>query len=92
MASFKNNEHLNRRGQVFIEFVFCMIIVLLMVYGLMKVMRWTGFDWAGRRIAHEERLIIGVDQNYNDRYSGPFKQVVPVFHMPEELNAVWDGH
>jgi hypothetical protein len=44
------------RGQVSLEFTFCMIIVLIMIYGVMRVFQWTGRDLAERRIAHERIL------------------------------------
>ena len=43
-------------GQVTIEFTFCMVVVMLMVYGVIMVFRWTGVDLADRRIAHEKRF------------------------------------
>jgi len=39
-----------------LEFTFCMIVLLLMMYGMMMVFRWVGLDLAERRQSHERVL------------------------------------
>jgi hypothetical protein len=34
------------RGQATIEFTFAMVIIALMIFGLIKIFRWTGMDYA----------------------------------------------
>lgn len=46
------------------EFTFCMIVALLMIYGMAMVFRWTGMDLAGRRIVYENSLFADVDPSY----------------------------
>ncbi|HQP10320.1 MAG TPA: hypothetical protein PKV41_02915 [Candidatus Omnitrophota bacterium] len=53
-----------RRGQVLIEFTFCMIVVFLMIYGLAKVFVWTGRDFAERANAHDKLLVSPIDEDY----------------------------
>jgi len=48
--------HRNGTGQALMEFSFCMIVVLLMIYGTIMVFRWTGLDLAERRAAHDRSL------------------------------------
>ena len=51
-----NHLRLTRKAQVILEFTFCMIIVLLMLFGITKVFLWTGRDFVGRSAAHDETL------------------------------------
>ena len=81
------------RGQAIVEFVFCMIIVMLMFYGLVMIFRWSGLDLAERRIAHEESLANFIDEDYTEGQEdqGPLKQLDTYFYEPEKMNAVWQG-
>jgi hypothetical protein len=67
-------------GQVIIEFTFCLIIVLLMIYGVTKVFFWAGRDLVERRKAHDELLISG---------GSPPQQIAPDFYTPVKMNAIW---
>ena len=78
-----NHLRLTSKAQVILEFTFCMIIILLMIYGVVKVFQWAGRDVAERQIAHENSLIRNV--------SDPRDQIGPVFYMPRRMNAIWDG-
>ncbi len=54
-----------KRGQAMIEFMFCMIVIFLMIYAIMMVLRWVGSDLAERRGAHDAQLRNNaVVQNY----------------------------
>ena len=46
------------------EFLFSMVIVLLMIYALIMIFRWTGLDLVGRRQAHENKLVTNINENY----------------------------
>ncbi len=70
------------KAQTTIEFTFCMIIIFLMIYGMMKVFQWSGVDLAERRIAHETVLTGG---------GGPRAQIDPHFSVPQKMNAIWTG-
>ena len=67
-------------GQVVIEFTFCLIIVLLMIYGVTKVFIWAGRDLVERRKAHDEILTSDVS---------PRQQITPDFYYPVKMNAIW---
>lgn len=80
-------------GQVIIEFTFCMIIVMLMMYSLIKIFRWTGVDLAERRIAHDVTLKSAVTRDYSASSlgDGPMGQIDTYFYSPIKINAVWRG-
>jgi len=95
-----------RMAQVIIEFVFCMIIVFLMIYAAIKIFRWTGLDLAERRKDHDALLIVPINRAYGcisyDSYgvcdapivpesTGPMKQLDPYFSKPTKMNTIWDG-
>ena len=70
------------KGQVILEFTFCMIIVLLMIYGVVKVFHWAGEDMVERRKAHDGTLRAA---------TLPVHQIDPYFYTPVKMNAIWDG-
>ena len=86
--SFRDNKCVTARavgqsgatGQVVIEFTFCLVIVLLMIYGVTKVFFWAGRDLVERRKAHDELLISD---------ASPLQQIAPDFYTPVEMNAIW---
>ncbi len=81
------------KAQVTLEFSFCMIIILLMMFSLIRIFRWTGMDLAERRKAHERELgkIVGLVEDYEFPRTGPLKQIDPYFFKPGKLDAVWEG-
>ena len=79
------------KGQVALEFTFCMIVVFLMIYGIIMILRWTGMDLAERRRAHDMRLTAPIAQDYGNPTDGPLFQVDPYFYSPIKMNAVWKG-
>ena len=44
------------KSQAIIEFTFCMIVVFLMFYAVIKIFRWSGVNLAERRKDHEAVL------------------------------------
>ncbi|MDP8213463.1 MAG: hypothetical protein P9X22_09305 [Candidatus Zapsychrus exili] len=79
-AKYKNSNS----AQIIIEFIFCMTILLLMIYGTLMIFKWTGSDLVHRRIAHDELLIGGGGV--------PLNQIDPYFYTPIKMNAVWSGN
>lgn len=75
---------LTDNAQVILEFTFCMIVILIMIYGVVKVFFWTGRDLAERRISHDEVL---TSESLNS-----LEQIDPYFYTPISMNAVWDGN
>jgi hypothetical protein len=59
-----------------------MIVILIMIYGVIKVFHWAGKDLVGRRIAHDNALVAPV---------APRDQIKPYFYEPVKMNAIWDG-
>ncbi len=82
------------KGQVIIEFTFCVIVVMLMMYGLIMIFRWTGVSMANRRIGHDSTLEVGFTRNYGSGAvgQGPLKQLDTYFFKPSKMKAVWDGN
>ena len=73
---------LTRKGQVILEFTFCMIVILIMIFGVIKVFHWTGTDIVERQTAHTTVLLEDVS---------PREQIDPFFYQPVRMNAIWDG-
>ena len=71
-----------KAGQVILEFTFCFIIVLLMIYGVAKVFFWTGKDLSSRQRAHDSVLLSGAT---------PLQQIRANFYVPERMNAIWQA-
>ena len=93
-----------KKGQVILEFTFCMIIVLLMIYGLVKIVFWSGRDLVERRKAHEKMLTGNCFFKVNicTRMFRPpggcmrcvgsaEQQIDPYFYTPIKMNAIWRG-
>ena len=66
-----------------IEFSFCMIVVVILFLGLIKVFVWSGVDLLGRRQAHDTILINGAT---------PELQIRPVFYFSTRMNAAFDSN
>ena len=70
------------KGQAILEFSFCMIVILIMFYGVIKVFHWAGRDSVERQRSHDSLLIGG--SNAKD-------QISPYYHGPTRMDAIWDG-
>ena len=87
------DERRGTQAQVLIEFTFCMIVIFLMIYALMKIFLWTGSDLSERRAAHDAALIRNdIVTSYTISRDSPLKQVDSYFYRPGRINAVWDGN
>ena len=85
MIEAKNKKRKKERGlkgQVIIEFIFCMIIVLLMIYGIMMIFKWSGADMVARRRAHETTL--------RSPTSDVLQQLDTYFYTPVKMNAIFN--
>ena len=78
-----NYSPLTQKAQVILEFTFCMIVILIMLYGIIKVFHWSGSDIVERQRAHTDVLL--------DQSSTPKEQIDPNFYAPVKMNAIWDG-
>lgn len=72
----------NNKGQSTIEFTFALIVIFFIVYGLIKVFAWGGFDLAERRWAHEKQLT---------KDASTEEQLAPDFYRPKRINSVFRG-
>jgi len=81
------------KGQVILEFCLCMFIILLMIYALIEILRWTGLDLYSRRKAHENNLRKAISEDYSASAPthGPLKQISPYFYSSRDMHAVWSG-
>ena len=80
-----------------LEFLFCMIVIMLMIYSMMMIFRWVGVDMAERRIAHDRVLFQGgiltdgVELEAKDIFvRSSVVQVDRYFYKPIKMNAVHD--
>lgn len=78
------------KGQTMIEFTFCAMIVLLMLFSLIMVFRWAGADLAERRITHDELIVRGSVTQGQTNSMVPMGQLEPYFYRPIKMNAIWD--
>lgn len=81
------------KAQVSLEFAFCMIAILLLIYGSVMIFRWAGLSMAERRIAHEGVLLTAVSDGYSEHLHQPtpLSQVSLEFYTPRDMNFVFRG-
>ena len=79
-------------GQVILEFTFCMIVVLLMIFGITKILTWSGREYVGRSRAHDDTLYTTIEKDYSSIGEGPAKQIDPYFYTPVKMNAIFEGY
>ena len=80
-----------RQGQAIVEFAFCMIIVFLMAFGLIRIFKWTATDLINRRKAHDTMLVSPIDPSYGSgpaANAGPLNQISPAFYYPTSMNGI----
>ncbi|MBF0479881.1 MAG: hypothetical protein HQL26_10400 [Candidatus Omnitrophica bacterium] len=75
----------NNRAQMTLEFIFCMIVVFLIIYSLTKVMAWSGKGFVGIFQAHHDDLKGG---KYIDKLDSEFGQDA---QMAKDMNSVYTG-
>jgi len=87
-----NDSPFTRKGQVILEFTFCMIVILIMIYGVIKVFHWAGRDLVERQRAHEATLVSDEETRvlWSSRVD-PKQQIDPYFYDPIRMDAIWDG-
>jgi hypothetical protein len=71
-------------GQSTIEFTFAMIVIMFLIYGMVRVFRWTGMDLAQRRWAQDNSIttLVGSD---------PSSELNSDIDMPQPMAAVYRG-
>ena len=78
-------------AQVTLEYTFCIVIILLLIYGAILVLRWAGVSLANRRIAHEATLTNSISEGWIIFDDGPLKQLQTNFHSMTPMNLVFNG-
>ena len=76
-----------------LEFTFCMIIIVMLMYALVKAFRWAGMDLAERRAANDQIFTININEDWGRglvNTQGPGKQLVPDFYRTKPLGLVFN--
>ena len=86
---------LNKRSpaQVSIEFTFCMIIIVMLMYGIVKAFRWAGMDLAERRAANDQIFSININEQWETgkiNTEGVAKQLVANFYRTKSMVLVFN--
>lgn len=76
-----------KKAQVMLEFVFCMIVLFLMMYAVIMIFRWVGLDLWERQQAHRAVLEQDIDPEYGQCLGGMMFGICP----PENKVAVEGG-
>lgn len=53
-----------QKAQVMLEFVFCMVVLFLMMFAIVMIFRWVGLDLGQRQQAHDALLESDIDPEY----------------------------
>ena len=99
MKKIKNKEKGNkysRSGQATLEFAFTFIIVVLMLYGCVKVLQWLGLSLGTPTEKHSHGLLYVYPQCIgNNPYCNPLSQLYAADQESSQglprLNAVFTG-
>lgn len=73
----------SKKGQSTIEFVFAMMVTMILVVALFLVFHWAGMDFGNRRFTHDQVLS-------NDSLR-PEQQLIPDFYKPRKIDAAFRG-
>ena len=73
-------------GQTMVEFSVCMVAVIILMLGLIRVFVWTGKDLVDRRIAHESVL-----KQSGFTAQGTPAGIRPIFYYSTHVNAAVGG-
>ena len=86
----KEIEMMKKTGQVILEYTFCLIVILLFLYGVIMALRWAGLSLAQRRVDHETTLTQDINENWVTFFYGPGRQVSSDFAQPVRMNMVFN--
>ncbi len=78
-------------GQVTVEFTLCTVIVLVLMYGCIKALRWIGLTLAERRDAFDKTLIADINVEHWPGTASPLKQLNPNFYKERKMGLVFDN-
>ena len=80
-------------GQVTLEFTFCLIIVILLMYGMIQVLSWIGMTLTERRAKSEQSLTsFTAVENWRDpnRDPSPLTQLQTDFYTSKKMKLVFN--
>ena len=78
----KKRTHHNN-AQATIEFAYCMVVVLVLLYGIVMAFRWSGVSLAVRAHKHTSTLTQFISRYYQEGLQpSPATQVNPNFYTP----------
>ena len=83
----KNNK---QKAQVTLEFTFCFVVVLLLIYGCIMAFKWAGVSLAARQKQHNDTLTSGINEQWVEWETGPLKQLNPDFAEPVPMDMVFN--
>ena len=86
MILFRKKTGRRNRGQISIEFAFCMIVIITLIYGLAMVLRWAGVSFIERDRAYDSTLSYIKDTAIDDtaQFYRPDKRDFR-FTLPDEV-------
>ena len=90
-SKIKNSKH--SLAQVTIEFTFCMIVIVLLMYALVKAFRWAGMDLAERRASNDQIFTVSINEDWGSgliNTEGPGKQLVSDFYRTKRMGLVFN--
>lgn len=79
------------QGQTMIEFTFCIIVTILFMHALYVIFKWSSVDFAHRRIAHDETLLVEIDENWSSPAGSPLRQLDENFFQSENNLDFFSG-
>ncbi len=79
-----------KNAQVTIEFTICLVMIILILYGIVRMVRWAGFSLGDRRIQHDAALEQSVGDSWTRDDQSPLKQVEPDFYTVQKMNLVFN--
>jgi hypothetical protein len=84
---------IKQRAQVVLEFLFCMVVLLLIIYGCIMAIRWGGVSMVQVGIDHNQTLTVEQyrGEKWIDRYdSTPYHQLEPAFYSELPMGLVFN--
>ncbi len=82
-----------KTAQVTIEFTFCFILILLILFGCLGAFRWAGVSLMERRIAHDTTLnadVVNEGANWIEHPElSPLSQLDENFYEVKNMNMIF---
>ena len=81
-----------KKAQVVLEFLFCMVVLLLIIYGCIMAIRWGGMSMVQVGIDHDHSLTGSVDEEWTHttQSATPYHQLDPAFYSELPMGLVFN--